>query len=25
MEWFDATGVTVRDGDVRALRTSSTR
>ena len=20
MEWFDATGVTVRDGDVRALR-----
>ena len=21
MEWFDATGVTVRDGDVRALRT----
>ena len=25
MEWFDATGVTVRDGDVRALRASSTR
>jgi len=24
MEWFDATGVTVRDGDVRALRTSAT-
>ncbi len=20
MEWFDATGVTVRDGDLRALR-----
>ena len=25
MEWFDATGVTVRDGDVRALRGSATR
>ncbi|HEY0383832.1 MAG TPA: selenocysteine-specific translation elongation factor [Candidatus Elarobacter sp.] len=25
MEWFDATGVTVRDGDVRALRNSATR
>ncbi|MEA2787442.1 MAG: selenocysteine-specific elongation factor [Candidatus Eremiobacteraeota bacterium] len=25
MEWFDATGVTVRDGDVRALRASATR
>jgi selenocysteine-specific elongation factor len=25
MEWFDATGVTVRDGDVRALRTMSRR
>ncbi|MEO7038807.1 MAG: selenocysteine-specific translation elongation factor [Candidatus Elarobacter sp.] len=24
MEWFDATGVTVRDGDVRALRTVRT-
>jgi selenocysteine-specific elongation factor len=25
MEWFDATGVTVRDGDVRALRAPPTR
>jgi selenocysteine-specific elongation factor len=25
MEWFDATGVTVRDGDVRALRAAATR
>jgi selenocysteine-specific elongation factor len=25
MEWFDATGVTVRDGDVRALRQSGGR
>jgi selenocysteine-specific elongation factor len=25
MEWFDATGVTVRDGDVRALRSAATR
>ena len=25
MEWFDATGVTVRDGDVRALRQSGVR
>ncbi len=25
MEWFDATGVTVRDGDVRALRQSGLR
>jgi selenocysteine-specific elongation factor len=25
MEWFDATGVTIRDGDLRALRTAAPR